>query len=42
MTGLALVVMWHWLPRNERPQPLDTPPLRLGNARLHRPLLLGK
>lgn len=38
---LALVVMWHWLPRNERPQPLDTPPLRLGDSRLRRPLLLG-
>lgn len=38
---LALAVMWHWLPRNERPQPLDTPPLRLGDARLRRPLLLA-
>lgn len=38
---LALLVMWHWLPRNERPQPLDTPPLRLADARLRRPLVLA-
>ncbi len=38
---VALLVMWRWLPRDERPQVQDAPTLRLRDARLRRPLVLG-
>lgn len=37
----ALLVMWRWLPHDERPHVQNTPPLRLTDPRVRRPLVLG-
>ena len=38
---LALLVMWHWLPRVEHHAPPKAAPLKIGDSRLRRPLMLG-
>ncbi|WP_187670701.1 MFS transporter [Zestomonas carbonaria] len=41
LPAIALLVLWRWLPRDERHAPADAVPLKIGDPRLRRPLAVA-